>query len=395
MSDVLLASNLFPPAVIGGYETAAFDVANGLRSRGIDISVLTTDFNNGGKLPEDPWVSRSLRLTSGWYEKLPPAERVSAAKHNYMQTLEHVRSNCPKLVYAWNQSLLGTGVLEAVSDLGVPILHHIMGYDLLAYLPRRSLKERILYQLFHRNQKQGFSGQLSSRRHMANMVFLSRHMQKHYNEKGVYPVISKIIYPGIRHDMICEKEDYDIDRKVVRLAYVGQLAEHKGVLVLRQALSLLVARRRDMQIRLTLYGDGPQMITQQLEDEPPLILIDRRGLIDREIMYGELKDHDIGIFCSLWEEPFGIAQIEIMAAGLPIVTSAMGGSAEAVCDGRNALVYTAQDSEMLSRRIEEIIDAGIERREYLGKNARQTVEESFTSQISLDQVAKVVRGMMF
>lgn len=394
MSDVLLVSNLFPPAVIGGYEIAAFDVASGLRTRGMDISVLTTNFNNVGKLPDDPWVSRSLRLTDGWFERRPPAERVNAAKHNYIQTLEHVSSNCPQLVYAWNQSLLGTGVLEAVSDLGVPILHHIMGYDLLDYLPRRSMKDKVLDLFYRRHHKPGFYGQLSPKRHLANMVFLSKHMQKHYNEKGVHPIISRIIYPGIRHDMICEKEDYDIDRKIVRLAYVGQLVAHKGVLVLKKALSLLVARRRDMQIKLTLYGDGPQMITQQLEDEPPLILIDRRGLIDRETMYCELKDHDMGIFCSLWEEPFGIAQIEMMAAGLPILTSAMGGSAEAVIDERNALVYAAQDSEMLSRRIEEIIDAEARKREYLGKNARQTVEQHFTSQSSLNQVAEVVIGLM-
>jgi glycosyltransferase involved in cell wall biosynthesis len=195
--------------------------------------------------------------------------------------------------------------------------------------------------------------------------------------------------------MICEKKTYQIDRNIVRLVYVGQLVSHKGLLVLRKALSLLVARRRDiMKIRITLYGDGPPVITQQLEDEPPHILFDRRGLIDRETMYRELKDHDIGIFCSLWEEPFGIAQIEIMAAGLPILTSAVGGSAEAVYDGCNALVYAAQDSEMLSRRIEEIIDADTERREYLGKNARKTVEESFTNQRSLDQVAEVVIGLM-
>jgi glycosyltransferase involved in cell wall biosynthesis len=56
-------------------------------------------------------------------------------------------------------------------------------------------------------------------------------------------------------------------------------------------------------------------------------------------------------FPSQFAEPFGISQVEAMAAGLVVVTSGTGGAAEVVRDGRDGLVFDAHDCDALAAKL--------------------------------------------
>ena len=48
--------------------------------------------------------------------------------------------------------------------------------------------------------------------------------------------------------------------------------------------------------------------------------------VAREKMSTIYREHDILIFPSIWEEPFGLVLIEAMASKLPIVSTRTGGT---------------------------------------------------------------------
>lgn len=56
---------------------------------------------------------------------------------------------------------------------------------------------------------------------------------------------------------------------------------------------------------------------------------------------------DIVVHASTEPEPFGLVLIEAMAAGRPLITSALGGASEIVTAGETALVHQAGDTSAL------------------------------------------------
>ena len=60
---ILFLSNFYPPASRGGYEQWCQEVLEGLRRRGHDVLVLTSDYKRSELSAPDPaWVERSLHL---------------------------------------------------------------------------------------------------------------------------------------------------------------------------------------------------------------------------------------------------------------------------------------------------------------------------------------------
>jgi glycosyltransferase involved in cell wall biosynthesis len=89
---------------------------------------------------------------------------------------------------------------------------------------------------------------------------------------------------------------------------------------------------------------------------------DRRGVADRIRFLGERTDvrqllaaADIHCQANLRPEPFGIAFVEALAAGLPVVTAAMGGALEIVDDSCGILV-PPNDPAALAASLRRLID---------------------------------------
>ena len=390
----MLVSNLYPPLQIGGYEIGAHDVANGLREQGMSVVVLTSDYRAQNSNHVEPFVLRQLKLMSSWFDDYLVTDAHAHAKHNYDKTAEVIQALRPRLVYAWNQIHLGAGVLEATRRAGVPILHHIMGVDLLSYLPDRTTLPTFLFRCFKRRKKEHPGHFVLSKHHMRNMIFISRYIQHYFEQAGVRPKFGTVIYPGVPVEHLRAKSNYKLSGKAVNVVYVGQFAPHKGVLQLKEALCYLKTQRPALELKLTLYGSGEPNFVRGFLSETN-ILIENKGFVTRDMLYQQLCQYDIGVFPSTWQEPFGIAQIELMAAGLPLISSATGGAAEPVRTDYNAIVFNASDVHDLAVKLASLIDQYVEKAAFIGRNARQTIEHSFTkramNQQVFDAVERVIR----
>ncbi|HLY98655.1 MAG TPA: glycosyltransferase family 4 protein [Candidatus Angelobacter sp.] len=85
---------------------------------------------------------------------------------------------------------------------------------------------------------------------------------------------------------------------------------------------------------------------------------------------------DIVVHASTRPEPFGRVIVEAMACGKPVITTALGGAAELVSIGGNALSYQAGEVEELSRCIFELARSP-QLRHKLASAGRQTAEKKF------------------
>ena len=103
--------------------------------------------------------------------------------------------------------------------------------------------------------------------------------------------------------------------------FVGRLLEHKGADRLLGAIALLRADGHDVTCRV--IGNGPQHadLTAAVVDLGIGDLVQlRTDVVDQSELYAHLKSARIFVLPSV-REGFGIAVLEALACGLPVVTT--------------------------------------------------------------------------
>ena len=156
------------------------------------------------------------------------------------------------------------------------------------------------------------------------------------------------------------------------LGCVGRLIEKKRHDL---AIKAFARSRAADDCSLVLLGDG--------RSSDALIRIVRDlGLSSRVVFLGHvvdavryLKAFDCFVFPSGEAEAFGIALVEAMLAGLPIVASNAAGPAEVL--GPVGLRFEVDDVDSLASRIDELINMDDDQRAQLGTVARQRFEDEY------------------
>jgi glycosyltransferase involved in cell wall biosynthesis len=86
-----------------------------------------------------------------------------------------------------------------------------------------------------------------------------------------------------------------------------------------------------------------------------------------------------------YSEGVSLALLEAMAAGLPVIATAVGGLPEVVTDGENGLLIPPRDAEALATALARLLEAS-DFAKKLGQNARKHVREHF----SLDRLGREI-----
>lgn len=134
---------------------------------------------------------------------------------------------------------------------------------------------------------------------------------------------------------------------------VGRLAPVKDVSTFLRAAHLLHARRPE--VRFSLVGDGPERA--RLEAEAGAL-----GLRDAVCFHGWRRDlpavyGDLDVVVNASRnEGTPVALIEALAAGRPVVATAVGGTPDLLEDGAHGLLVPAQDEAALAAAIEAALD---------------------------------------
>jgi glycosyltransferase involved in cell wall biosynthesis len=158
------------------------------------------------------------------------------------------------------------------------------------------------------------------------------------------------------------------------IAMVANLRPEKGHDVLLRAARHVL--QRVPEARLRLVGDGP--MRGKLVDLASSLGIAHavEFLGHRDDVAALLLDSDVYAFPSR-TEAFPNGLIEGMAAGLPVVASAVGGMLELVEHGQNGLLVPPDDEQALAVAILRLLsdpDTAVR----LGRAARATIEERYS-----------------
>lgn len=169
------------------------------------------------------------------------------------------------------------------------------------------------------------------------------------------------------------------------LAASGRFGREKGFDVLLKSLALIP------ETSLILIGDGPERAELELLARD-LGLAERvrfTGWVDepRELVAGA----DLFVTPSR-AEAFGLATLEAMEAGLPVVATNVGGIPELIGDGDSGVLVDPERPAVLARAIVELLRDEPRRRE-LGRRARLRARQHFSAATTARSFADLYAGL--
>lgn len=312
---------LAAPAQAGGLESVLLDLAGGLRSRGVRVVV--------GAILDAPGAADAV------------PRRAEA------RGLDVVRVVVPHRAYLREYRAIATLIGEVRPDVV-----HTHGYraDLLGGLAARRTGVPWI------STAHGFTGggararlyewlQVRSFRGAARVIAVSRPVRQRLEREGVpggnIELLANAWAPTTRLDRTEARRRLGIGADELVVGWVGRLTPEKGADVFLEAL----ARLRDLPWTASVVGDGSDRLI--LERQAGALGIGDRvrwhGLVpEAASLYGAF---DAWVLSS-HTEGTPIALFEAMAAGIPIVVTAVGGVPDVVSPAEALLVPPDRPEEL-------------------------------------------------
>jgi glycosyltransferase involved in cell wall biosynthesis len=234
-------------------------------------------------------------------------------------------------------------------------LHTKRAHTLSLWLPRgpQCPKYVVTRRMDYPETKSWYTRYLYNRR-VDGVVAISRVIMKLLTEAGVERDRIRLIHSGIDPERFVHCAAAVTEREAVAVVgIVAALEERKGHRYLFEAAAAL--KRRGHKIKYLVAGEGPAR--RQLEERVKAL-----NLADEVRFCGFVSDApdflsqiDIFILPSLYEG-LGVAVLEAMAAGKPVIASRVGGLPELVADGETGLLVAPKNVEGLAEAIARLAD---------------------------------------
>ncbi|WP_172635094.1 glycosyltransferase family 4 protein [Sphaerochaeta pleomorpha] len=374
-----MITNLYPPYVLGGYEILCGQVVEYLKNRGHEIHILTSDHQSNRR---EGTIERSLHLfqpfaqQAGYQRK----DRIKTARYNKLVTSQCIEAVKPDVIFIWSLLRLTPSTAKVSEKSGIPVVYTFNDENISSFLDHRFglLPKQFAHWLLDTfiNPEITLKGLL-----FRNTTCISNVVKRNLIKKGVSIRNSQIIYQGIPLEQFPSKQDSE-RHTPVKILYAGQLHAYKGVHTLISALSILQKDKSLPPFSLTIVGKGPEEYTEQLKKaaQGHSLTVDFKGLVPHDQMACVYRDHDLFVFPSIWEEPFGLTHLEAMASGLPVISTANGGQGEFLVDENNALTFLPGNEEDLARQIKRLLSDPV-----LSGNIAKAGQETAIAQFSFDR----------
>lgn len=362
---IILAPSAYYPHV-GGIEELTRQLALTFDSRGHDVSVLTNRWPEGVERHEtlDGVQVTRLRFPLPAANVGSAARFVAAAPSSAAALLRYVRRQRPDVLH-----VIGAGpqamYIGALSRwLGTRIVFTAQGE--LTFDPREVFRHSVILRVGLRRVVQVADAVTACSTYVADELV-----------KVAAPRNAPVIIPNgvdpIEFASVTRSED------PTSILSVGRLVPQKGFDIVIRAFAQAKLQNR----KLVIAGAGPER--DSLIDLTRALQIDERvefvGAADRTLLSKLLANARIFVLASR-AEPFGIALLEAMAAGVPVVATDAGGVVDFAHDRENALLVAVDDPHALRNAMEELDhDESLQAR--LSSSGRDTADGLSWREISL------------
>ena len=402
---ILFLSNFFPPARPGGYTQWCHEVAERLAERGHTIGVLTSRYELAKAPANEQHIYRLLHLEGdlAYYQPLHFFTRWKKQHRENLVSLEHtIQDFAPDLIFVWGMWALSKA-LPALAEQLLPgrVVYYLSDYWPSAVdmhttywqAPAQRWPTQVPKRVLSKVAMSMLSKEAQPDLRLEQVICVSARVRELLVEAGLPIGHAQIIHGGTDVERFLDVRERDYPSGRLKLLYAGQLVHHKGVHTAIEAMARLVNKRGVNQITLTLVGAGHPNYESFLRD-----LVERERLNDfvtfhkpvsRDEMPPILKQFDVLIFPSIYEEPLARVTQEAMAAGLVVVGTTTGGTGEILRDGETGLTFAPEDVDGLAEQVNRlIVDPDLCCR--LARAGRQTVLANFT----LDKMVKEIEAYL-
>lgn len=343
----------------GGGERHFVDLTNGLARSGHEVFAATT--------PDSPLLPELQKLPAGNIITLPFRKPFDIAS-------------------AWK-------LRRFARDHDIEIIHAHMARDYpLASLaagvrPRLVLTRHVLFPM----------GKLHklTRRRVARVIAVSEAVAASLREQKIFDDAQIAV---VRHGIDLDRFHSVAERNepgTLRVGMLGELSRVKGQKEFVWAAATIASQRQDVEFIIagrdnSAEGKYGRELTQLIESAG---LTERVRVIETKIDVAEfLSQLDVFVSASS-SEAFGLAIVEAMAAGVPVVATASAGAREIITDSQTGRLVPIDHVNELARRISELLDDPAERKR-LADNARTMAAEDFSLARMIRETEAVYRDVL-
>lgn len=382
----------------GGMEGITRSLMEGLVSRGLDVTCVTTahpegrlEESAGGVsyhfLPGSPsgritgeWLAESVAWMDTVGTVSPPRVLLSqsGSARGYVQ---HRRSTAGIPVVAMMHGLTPWNLRMAALDLRFP-----RGYVTWVKLLLRCAYERWIEPAATRR----YDRMLALGPRMAED--LSRHLS--YDRSLIEIVPNFIDLEHFRPPLdgasrASQRERLGIPPGAPLVLMISRLVRTKGMACGLEALRLAAG-----DVHMAIAGEGSEeealkRIARDLGVDSRVRFLGRVPPSDLPSFYGA---GDLLLFPSWFPEGQPMVVIEGMAAGLPVIATPVGEVASAIDEGDNGHLVPFQDAAAIARRIDELMKDP-ERRQAMGRRGRERAEARFDRERVIDRHLEILEAI--
>jgi len=400
---ILFLTNLYPPHVIGGYETLCMEAVEGLAKRGHEVSVLTSTYGYDREFSEGN-IHRLFSL-EGDLQFYRMRDAWAYPQRN-QRNLNHLRRLItelkPDIVFVWGMWNLSKYLAyEAEKILGSQVVYYLANpwpieanmhqqfWDAPATTFIRNVAKKILR----------FPARIILRDEWQKIPLKFEHapccsaaQRDQLLEAGIPLKDAPVIYEGVDLKVYLEqaRKRTHQENEILSLVFVGILAEHKGVHTCIEALNQLSVKNRK-RIRLTILGKGHETYTERLHrlvaEYQLAEYVTFHAPIPRDELPEFLGRFDVLLLTSIWAEPLARIMQEGLASGMVVIGTANGGTAETIVHDENGLLYTPGDAGELADRIKLLLDHPAKRQAF-ADNGIRTAKQRFDINVMVTELEK-------
>jgi len=212
-------------------------------------------------------------------------------------------------------------------------------------------------------------------------------------QEGISPKKVKVIYNGVSGENIdLENRSLPAEKNEFLVGCVASLVAHKGHKYLLEAAAYVKNNFRP-KVKFILAGDG--VLRKELEEYARKLglaqEVEFRGVVgDIPRLLASL---DVVALVSSEREGLGIALIEAMAAGKPVIGTHIGGIPEVIQDGENGLLVAPKDSLALAKAIILLLGDN-QKAKAMGERGKTIVRERFSFSAMIGQMEDLYQDLI-
>jgi glycosyltransferase involved in cell wall biosynthesis len=313
-----------------------------------------------------------------------------------------LRRDRPDVVHVHNTfPLLSASVLYACRDAGVPVVVTVHNYRLVCASGELLRRGTVCHDCLGRLPVPGVVHGCYRGSRAATAPLLVANVA---HRKGWRSLVSAYIFISaaqrdlhaglrlppdrvfVRHNMVPRRNSPLVPRQPI-VVYAGRLDEVKGVRLLMAAWDHYLGASPDPGLRLVIAGAGSleREVAGWASTRPSVEMVGHVSAAQVAELHSRAR---AVLVPSVWEEPFGLVVVESMAAGAPPVAAGRGSFTELITPGVDGVLFPPGDPAALALAVADV-EADPEKYESYGKQARETYEQRFDPERSLEHLLEI------